>query len=437
MSGRYSTYRESGVDWLGPIPSHWGLAALKRGYSVVLGKMLQPEARDETDVLKPYLRAANIKWEGVEETDIKEMWFSKDELSGLRLVQGDLLISEGGDVGRSAIWNNIIGECYFQNSVNRVRPNEGNSSRYLYYWMSVIKDKGYVDVMCNKSTIAHFTAEKVAAVPVPFPPSREQESIASFLDRETAKIDGLIADQQRLIKLLAEKRQAVISQAVTKGLDPKATIKDSGIEWLGDMPSHWEIKRLKYLGAAITGLTYSPDDIVEAGGTLVLRSSNVQGGKIVMNDNVYVSTPITEELVTRMGDILICSRNGSRALIGKNAVIDAEAAGLTWGAFMTMFRSQFSSYIAEVLNSPLFDYQSGAFLTSTINQLTIGVLNNFEIPFPPENERAQIVAWLASEKAKIDAVLDTARTSIALLQERRSALISAAVTGQIDVRDVA
>jgi type I restriction enzyme S subunit len=197
------------------------------------------------------------------------------------------------------------------------------------------------------------------------------------------------------------------------------------------------VVRLKYLGEAIIGLTYSPSDIVEEGqGTLVFRSSNVQGGKIVFTDNVYVSSPIPEKLVTKQGDILICSRNGSRALIGKNATIDSQAEGLTFGAFMTIYRSRHNNYIGCVLNSPLFEFQAGAFMTSTINQLTIGVLNNFEIPMPPANERDKIANHIKKETANFDALTAEAQRAIDLLQERRTALISAAVTGQIDVRQL-
>ncbi len=205
--------------------------------------------------------------------------------------------------------------------------------------------------------------------------------------------------------------------------------KDSGVEWLGAVPVHWEVKRLKYLGEALIGLTYDPTEIVEEGnGTLVLRSSNVQRRKIVFDDNVYVSKSIPERLVTQLGDILICSRNGSRALIGKNAVIDEQAAGLTFGAFMTIFRSKHSAYLTQVLNSQLFEYQSGAFLTSTINQLTVGVLNNFEIPMPPSSERSQIATFLDREIAKIDALVAEQRRLMALLKEKRRAIISHAVT---------
>lgn len=205
--------------------------------------------------------------------------------------------------------------------------------------------------------------------------------------------------------------------------------KDSGLEWLGQIPAHWDVKKLKFLGDAIIGLTYSPEEVVDAiSGTLVLRSSNVQDGKLAFNDNVYVSKSIPSKLRTQKGDILICSRNGSRALIGKNAIIDESAEGASFGAFMSIFRSRYNEFLSKVFNSSLFDYQAGTFLTSTINQLTTGNLNNFEVPFPPESERNQIAAFLDYETARIDQLIAKQQRLIELLKEKRQAVISHAVT---------
>jgi type I restriction enzyme S subunit len=266
---KYPRYKDSGVEWLGEVPEHWTVIVLKRAYEVTLGKMLQPERRGVDDELLPYLRAANIKWDGVDAMDVKTMWFSPRESADLALLSGDLLVSEGGDVGRSCVYIGD-GEAYrFQNSVNRVRPRGSNSTRFLYYWIATIKAKGFVDVLCNKSTIAHFTAEKVAAVPVPLPPNEEQAAIAAFLDRETTTIDLLMITQQHLIELLKEKRQAVISHAVTRGLDPYAPMKPSGVEWLGDVPAHWTVLPIRRVAVRVqTGRTPSsslPGSDVEDG----------------------------------------------------------------------------------------------------------------------------------------------------------------------------
>jgi type I restriction enzyme S subunit len=211
--------KNSGVEWLGEVPVHWEVISLKRGYSVTLGKMLQPEMSNNLDELLPYLRAANIQWNGVDTSDVKYMWLSQKEKVQLALEYGDLLVSEGGDVGRSCLWLAELDACYFQNSVNRVRSKNNNSTNFLRYWISTIKSKGYIDVICNKSTIAHFTTEKVSAVTVPLPPPNEQAKIEKYIDHETAKIDNLINEQKKLIELLQERRAALISAAVTGKID--------------------------------------------------------------------------------------------------------------------------------------------------------------------------------------------------------------------------
>ncbi len=213
-------------------------------------------------------------------------------------------------------------------------------------------------------------------------------------------------------------------------------MKDSGVEWLGEIPKDWDITKLKYIGEAITGLTYSPNDIVDENeGTLVLRSSNVQNGRIVLNDNVYVNMNIPEKLITREGDIIICSRNGSRALIGKNACIGSNDAGKSFGAFMTVFRSKYYEYLNFVFNSHIFKAQSGSFLTSTINQLTIGNLNSFIIAIPNEKEQEIIVKYLCNKTLKYNSIVDKLKEQIEKLKEAKQSLISEAVTGKIEILD--
>jgi type I restriction enzyme, S subunit len=204
--------------------------------------------------------------------------------------------------------------------------------------------------------------------------------------------------------------------------------RDSSIAWLGEIPEHWSMKRLKFVGTATIGLTYEPSNLVDQGdGTLVLRSSNIQNGKIVLDDNVYVQMPIPDKLIARKGDILICSRNGSRDLIGKNAQIDEASVGSSFGAFTTLFRSEYNRYLFYLFNSRLFEYQSGRFLTSTINQLTITTLNGFEVPFPPPDEQDSIADYLDQRTAKIDTLIRKKEELIEKLQEKRSALISRTV----------
>ena len=282
-------------------------------------------------------------------------------------------------------------------------------------------------------------ASELTCLDIAFPPLLEQRAVAAFLDLETAKLDALVSRKERLIELLQEKRTALITRAVTRGLDSNTPMKDSGVEWLGEIPAHWEVKRLKELGMALIGLTYSPDDVVvgQNYGSLVLRASNISEGKIVLEDNVYVGCAVPEKLITREGDILICSRSGSRGLIGKNAIIDSDSSGTTFGAFMTVYRSLHNDYLHYVFNSALFEFQSGMFITSTINQLTLGMLNGFRVPLPSDTEQRAIAEFLDRETAKLDGLIAKVREAIERLKELRTALISAAVTGQIDVREEA
>jgi type I restriction enzyme, S subunit len=212
-------------------------------------------------------------------------------------------------------------------------------------------------------------------------------------------------------------------------LRPYPKYKPSGVEWLGDVPEHWEVKRLRWVGEAIIGLTYSPTDVVSEGeGTLVLRSSNIQRGRIVLDDNVFVSAEIPQKLRTKANDIVICTRNGSRDLVGKTGKISERESGLTFGAFTAVFRSPANGYMFYVFNSGLFSFQAGLYQTSTIFQLTNGTINAFQIPLPPPAEQRAIAAFLDRETGRIDRLVAKKRELIERLKEKRTALISRTVT---------
>ena len=430
---RYPKYKESGVEWLGEVPGHWEVTALKRGFNVTLGKMLQPESNGVDDELLPYLRAANIQWDGVETSDIKQMWLSKRDRAHLRLANGDLLVSEGGDVGRSCLWAGELESCYFQNSVNRVRAIGENSNRYLYYWLSTIKDKGYVDVLCNKSTIAHFTAEKVAAVPVPFPTAVEQTQIAVFLDRETAKIDELVAEQRRLMALLKEKRQAVISHAVTRGLNPDAPLKPSGIEWLGDVPEHWEVLPAKRVSNVFVPQRNKPDLNADGDGHFWVTMEQMRNEEI-KSAELYVTESAARDAGTRVlkAGAVVASCVGTFGLAAINSVDVIINQQLQ--AFIPTDRvdAKFMRHCVVIAES-YFEQIGTAATIAYVNQLGFA---NMPLVLPPKAEQHQVVEFLAAESTRFDALTTEAQRAITLLQERRTALISAAVTGQIDVRGV-
>lgn len=421
----YPAYKDSGVEWLGTIPDGWMAALLKRGYDVCLGKMLQPEAKSEDDELLPYLRAANIKWGNVDLSDVKEMWISKSEQKSLLLKKGDALVSEGGDVGRTSIWNGELDICYFQNSVNRVRSRKGNSNRFLYYWIFAVKEKGFIDILCNKSTISHFTAEKVQALPVAFPSESEQQAIATFLDRETAKLDTLISKQERLIELLQEKRQAVISHAVIKGLDPDVPMKDSGIEWLGEVPEHWVVRKLKY------GLRLLSDKSGERENTVGLENIEGWSGKFIETDSEFEGDGIK----FNKGDILF---GKLRPYLAK--VYLAEFSGEAVGDFHVMrpqsdVIGRFAQY--QMLNRDFISIVDGSTFGAKMPRASWEFVGSMLVTIPPLAEQEKIAKYLDEQTKTIELLINKARQSIDLAKEHRTALISAAVTGKIDVREAA
>ena len=328
----------------------------------------------------------------------------------------------------------VNGKVWINNHIHVLRPGRQVLAPFLSNVLNCTDYAAFID----GTTRDKLTQGDINVIPIQLPPLAEQRAIAAFLDRETAKIDSLVAKKEQLIELLQEKRTALISRAVTEGLVPNVSTKDSGVEWLGEIPSHWEVKRLKNVGKAEIGLTFSLADVVDQDeGLLVLRASNISDGRIVDDDNVYVQCSVPEKLITKVGDILICSRSGSRALIGKNAKLDCRSSGITFGAFMTIFRSIHNDYLHYVFNSALFEFQSGVFVTSTINQLTLGMLNSFSVPLPPSTEQRAIAEFLDQETANIDDLIAKIREAIEHLKELRVALISAAVTGRIDVREEA
>ena len=234
------------------------------------------------------------------------------------------------------------------------------------------------------------------------------------------------------MEILRQYKKALITETVTKGLDKTAPMKGSGIDWIGEMPRHWEMKRLKFLGSARNGLTYAPEDVVdEDKGTLVLRSSNIQNDRLTFDDNVYVNCRIPKEIVLQENDLLICSRNGSQALIGKCALIDEKTAGQTYGAFMCVYRSRYNKFIHYVFLSDIFSYYLGTFLTSTVNQLTNLNLYNIQIPIPMDlNEQQAIVEFLDHKCAEVDDLIAEKQKAAETMRQYKKSLIYEYVTGK-------
>ncbi len=444
MDGKYKAYpeyRDSGVEWLREIPNHWSSTAIKKGYDIALGKMLQKTKKNAGDQYRPYLKAANIQPSGISADDTAYMWFSPQDRASLLLKAGDLLVSEGGDVGRSAIWRCELPECYIQNAINRVRAKKENSTSFLYYWMQMLKASDFISTLCNKATIAHYTAEKLSNSLLFLTPLPEQIQITRFLDHETGKIDLLIQKQQELIALLKEKRQAVISHAVTKGLNPQASLKDSGIEWLGQVPEHWEVKRFKFTitegasgpyGSSLTKSMYTSEGV------------RVYGQQQVIPDNFSVGDYYIPPKKFRELQRHLVSENNMlvsvMGTIGRVAIVPKDAEKGIINPRLVKYRISEGQadphFLKEVFHSNhIQDYFSLHSIGTTMDGLNMQIIGEAPISLPPLEEQNSILKFINESRDRMGSLITFSETQITLLQERRTALISAAVTGKIDVRD--
>jgi type I restriction enzyme S subunit len=436
----YPEYKSSGVEWLGDMPVHWLTTKIKYGYDITLGKMLQKEAKSSEDRFRPYLKAINIQSYGVSLKQVGKMWFSPSDLRSLKLIDGDILISEGGDVGRSAIWRNELPDCYIQNAINRARPKMNRSSRFLFYWVNMLKGSDYIDILCNKATISHYTVEKVENSPLLIPSDDEAEKIANFLDHETAKIDTLIDKQQQLIKLLKEKRQAVISHAVTKGLNHDAPMRDSGVEWLGEVPRHWKMVPLKYLCNFSGGGTPSKDNLSYwTGGDIPWVSPKDMKSFWILDTQDKLTEKAVKESSTNFvnaGALLMVVRSG---ILQRTIPIAINKVKVTLNQDMKALKfnermdaEYTANYIIGNVSSLLLEWSKEG---ATVESIEQEYLSGSLMPVPPLGEQAAINEVINDRMTVFQRLEEQALKGITLLQERRSALISAAVTGKIDVRN--
>ena len=285
------------------------------------------------------------------------------------------------------------------------------------------------------------TQLSIGAFPVLMPPKGHDGQIAKFLDYETAKIDALIEKQQQLIDLLKEKRQAVISHAVTKGLNPDALMRDSGVEWLGEVPAHWKNSRLGFecsVKARLGWRGLKAEEYVESG-YIFLATPNIKGNSIDFEDVNYITQERYEEspeIMLEVGDVLV-TKDGSTT--GTTNLVTHLPAPATVNSSIAVLRS-----VGELNSRYLYYFFTSEYVQHVINRMRGGMgvphlfqadLRKFFVPVPLLEEQARIADYLASQTKKLDSVIGVAFDLSARLQERRTALISAAVTGKIDVRD--
>jgi type I restriction enzyme S subunit len=436
----YPAYKDSGVESLGKIPEHWTIAPLYGRYDIALGKMLDA-SRISGEHLRPYLRNVDVQWDRINLRDLPEMDFDTADRIRYSLRSGDLLVCEGGEVGRTAVWTGELQECYYQKALHRLRPYAGSDTpRFFYYVMQASSKAGRFTAGTNPNTIDHLTAVQLSRYRFAFPSTDEQRAIVDFLDQETAKIDALVAKKERLIELLQEKRTALITQAVAKGLDPTIPMKDTDLEWLREIPTRWDVKRLKYLVPDLTvGIVVTPAKYYVDDGIPCLRSLNISSGEVDMENLVFMSKEANEyhrKSQIFEGDVVVV-RTG-RA--GTAAIVPKQLSGANCIDLLIVRRSNQirSKMVYYYLNSHAAISQAevrsvgaiqGHYNTSTLAELFVPVI--------PVDEQDSIVRHLDTQIAATDALSTAIRDGIDRLAEFRTSLISAAVTGKIDVREEA
>lgn len=424
------------MNLLDEIPGEWTKASVGKYCEVQLGKMLQNEPSSERDELKPYLRAINVAKNGLNLSHEFSMWIKPQEAERFRLRRGDILVSEGGDAGRTAVFD-VDDEYYFQNAINRVRP-VGTTRilpEFIYYWFTFLKVAGYVEMVCNVATIAHFTAEKVKASPLALPPLEVQRRIVQLLDEKTAKVDGLIGKKRALLDRLDEKRQALITRAVTKGLNRTAPLKPSGIDWLGEIPAHWEVLPVKRVAKLESG--HTPDKKIDAywedcqipwvslNDTAVLRATDYIS-ETTYNINALGLANSSARLLPAKA--VVFTRD---ATIGESAITTRPMAVsqhiIAWLCDESRIIPEFLLFVIYGMTGELLKLTNG----STIGTIGLGDVKSIKVALPPIQEQQDIVSAVFSGKSKVREISQRVETSIAQLTEYRGALITAAITGRI------
>jgi len=434
---KYTTYKPSGIEWIDDIPEHWMIKPLKYFSQITLGKMLTPEDKGSY-YLKPYLRSQNVQIDNVDVSDIKEMWFSNDDLEKYRLKKGDLLVNEGGDVGRTCMWNDEIEECYIQNSVNRVNVIGGSIKYYLFHFY-LHHTTGYFNSIVNRVSIPHLTKDKLENVEFIIPPLSEQHQIVRFLDEKTEITDKLISTKERKIELLKQQRTSLINQVITKGLDPNVKMKDSGVEWIGEIPENWKISKLGFYTTKI-GSGSTPrggSEVYVDSGIPFVRSQNVHFNGLRLDDVSYIDSETHNSMrgtIVKRNDVLLNITGGS---IGRCCIVHLENE-MNINQHVSIIRTtkDLTPFFLNYILSSDIGQSQVMFNISGGNRegLTIEGIRNFNIIIPTHPEQIKIVEFLDKKTIEIDDLVSIEQKKIDLLKEYRQSLISEVITGKIDVR---
>ena len=437
----YPEYQDSGNQLLQEVPGHWRV--VKLGYlasKIGSGKTPSGGAQSYVDSGITFIRSQNVHDVGLTLDDCAYIDSETDnEMAWSRVHPLDVLFNiTGASIGRSC----LVPEDFETANVNQhvciVRLQEPSLlARWVSWVLKSWPSKKQVDLSQTGAAREGLNFEQLSSFQLCLPPFPEREQIARFLDHQTARIDALIAEQQRLIELLKEKRQAVISHAVTKGLDPDVAMKDSGVEWLGEVPEHWSTGRVGWWFDVELGKMLDESRITGESLAPYIRNTDVQWNGINTEDLPVMDFNEADRIRygLRKGDLLVCEGGE----IGRAAIWQNDDFTCFYQKALHRVRARKEGNV-HFLKHVLRHYADNGILdgsstSATINHFTREQFRALSIPFPPAGEQAEIADYIDSKSNDFDALEEQANAGIELLKERRSALISAAVTGKIDVRD--
>lgn len=425
---RYEKYKDSGIEWIGEVPEHWEVKKLK--YQTLLQGGYAFKSENFTDIGIPVLRIGDIK-EQIEWDNCKCYPKFEELPAHYNVHKNDTLIAlSGATTGKTCFVEVNPPLAYVNQRVARLNHN----NKFLYYIVSSDFFKKRILLTADGSAQENISNSQIENMDIPLPNNYEQTKISSFLDRKISEINKIILNKQKLISLYEEEKEVVINQTVTKGLDPKVKLKNSGVEWLGEIPEHWEVKKLKSLSYKIGDGIHTTPNYLSGTEMYFINGVNLNNGNITITDNT-MSVPIEEydkyKIELEKGAILI-SLNGT---IGKLAIYNNEK--VIFGksaAFIELKNIILNSFVYYVLKSQyIYNYFEDSFSGTTIKNLSLYTLRNTSIPFISFDEQQSIVAHIEKECSRIDNIIEKFNKQIALLQEYRTTLISDVVTGKIKV----
>jgi type I restriction enzyme S subunit len=439
---RYPAYKDSGVAWLGKVPGHWGVKRLR--FVAALNPSKSEVNGLDRETFVSFLPMDAIGEDGSLRLD-NEKPISDLESGYTYFQDGDVALAKITpcyENGKGALMQGLLNGIGFGSTeliVARPKPDQVTGTYLHYLFISpdfrAIGESHMYGAGGQKRVPDAFVRDFATAVP----PIPEQTQIATFLDRETAKIDALVAEQRRLMALLKEKQQAVISHVVTQGLNPDAPMKQSGVEWLGDVPEHWATRTIAKVSTKITNGFVGPTrDILVDAGIPYIQATHIKNGRVNFDEGYFVRPEWSNghaKSILCEGDVLIVQTGAGTGDVG---LVSVNEVGFNCHALIIVAPDKeliSGPFLSAVLLSTYGQEKLTSIETGAMHpHLNCGEVKFVEVPLPPLSEQAEIVAYIGEMTDRYETLTTEAQRAIDLLQERRTALISAAVTGQIDVR---